>query len=90
MDPTIIGTGLAVLASKDVLNKLLGPTADYVGGEMKGLVEKCNVNIGSILARAVKRLGTRLDEPGQVSPRILTTCSTGWSRRRSTGSRSTS
>ena len=29
VDPlTLAGTGLAVLGSKDILNKLLGPTAD--------------------------------------------------------------
>lgn len=70
-DGSAVGAGLAVLASKEVLNKLLGPTAEYVGGEMKNFVEKCNVNIGNIFARAIRRLGPRLEEPGTVSPRML-------------------
>ena len=41
VDPNaLIGGGLAALASKDLLTKLLGPTADYIGGEIKDLVEK--------------------------------------------------
>lgn len=72
MEPlTVVGTGLAVLGSKDILNKLLGPTADYVGGEVKGLVEKCNINLDNILTKAVKKLGSKVDEPGSVSPRVL-------------------
>ena len=73
MDPlTIIGTtGLAVLGTKDLLIKLLGPTADYVGGEVAGFVEKCNVNLDSVFSRATKKLGARIDEEGSVSPRVL-------------------
>ena len=26
-----IGTGLAILGSRDIINKILGPTADYLG-----------------------------------------------------------
>jgi len=46
IDPyTAAGGGLALMASKDLLTKLLGPAAEYIGGEIKGLVEKCNFNI---------------------------------------------
>lgn len=72
MDPiSTVGAGLAVIGSKDILVKILGPTADYVGGELKGLVEKCNLNLDSIFVRAKKKLGSRIDEEGQVSPRVL-------------------
>jgi hypothetical protein len=72
MDPiTTVGTGLAVIGSKDILTKILGPTADYVGGEMKNLVQKCNVNLDNIFVRAKKKLGDRIDMDGQVSPRVL-------------------
>lgn len=72
MDPiTTVGTGLAVIGSKDVLVKILGPTADYVGGEVKNFVQKCNVNLDNIFVRAQKKLGSRIDEPGAVSPRVL-------------------
>lgn len=54
-----------------ILNKLLGPTADYIGGEARGLVEKCNINLDRIFSIAVKRLGNKIAEPGLVSPRVL-------------------
>lgn len=72
MDPiSTVGAGLTVIGSKDILLKMLGPSADYVGGELKGFIEKCNVNLDGIFNRAKKKLGNRLDEDGQVSPRIL-------------------
>ena len=72
MDPlTITGAGLAVLGSKDLLVKLLGPSADYVGGEVAGFVKKCNINLDSVFARATKKLGDRIGEEGSVSPRVL-------------------
>jgi hypothetical protein len=72
MDPiTTVGAGLTIIGSKDILAKILGPTADYVGGEVKHLVQKCNVNLDNIFVRAQKKLGARIDEPGSVSPRVL-------------------
>ena len=72
MEPlTVVGSGLAVLGSKDILTKLLGPTADYVGGEIRGFVEKCNVNLDNVFVKAVRKLGERLDEKGTVSARVL-------------------
>ncbi|MDX8128321.1 hypothetical protein QLH52_13575 [Methylomonas sp. OY6] len=41
-----VGTGLAVLGSKEILDKLLGPSADYIGNETKNLIAKCNINLG--------------------------------------------
>ncbi len=72
MDPlTITGAGLTVLGSKDLLVKLLGPTADYLGSEVSGLVQKCNINLDFVFKRATKKLGERIDQEGSVSPRIL-------------------
>lgn len=72
MDPiSTVGAGLAVIGSKDILVKILGPTADYVGGEVKNFVTKCNVNLDNIFIRAQKKLDNRIDEDGQVSPRVL-------------------
>jgi len=72
VDPSItIGTGLAILGSKDLLLKLIGPTAEYLGQEVKGLVEKCNINLDNIFIRATKKLGKQIDEIGSVSPRVL-------------------
>jgi hypothetical protein len=68
---TAVGAGLAVLGSKDILNKVLGPTAEYLGAKTAGLVEKCDVNLDKIFARAYKKLGPRADTPGGVSARVL-------------------
>jgi hypothetical protein len=68
-------TGLSVAGaawvSKDLVNKILGPTADYLGKEVALFAQKCNINLGDIFSRAGRKLGPRLDEPGEVSPRVL-------------------
>jgi len=72
MDASVfVGSGLAILGSKDLLIKILGPSADYLGGEIKGFVEKCNVNLERIFSNAVKKLHTRINQEGSVSPRVL-------------------
>ena len=65
----IISTG--ALASKDTINKLLGPTADYLGELLQGQVQKRAENIGRIFTKAAKKLGSKIDEPGQVHPKLL-------------------
>lgn len=72
IDPhTTAGLGLAVLGSRDLLNKLLGPTAEYLGETAKGLVEKCVINLDNIFKKMIRKLGKKMDKPGGVSPRIL-------------------
>jgi hypothetical protein len=68
---TTVGAGLGILASKDLLNNLLGPSADYIGGEIKNLVEKCNINLNDIFSKAYRKLGKKVDEEGIVPPRVL-------------------
>ena len=72
MDP---GTGLTVLGSAiggaQVIEKILGPTADYVGEGLRSWTQRRMENTASVFRRAAKLLGRRLDEPGQVSPRVL-------------------
>ena len=68
---TALGGGLAILASKDLLNKLLGPTADYLGEGLKDLVAKSKANVAAIFSKATARLGDKLDQPGTVNPRVL-------------------
>jgi hypothetical protein len=72
MDTTsTISAGLVAYASKDLIAKLLGPSADYMGGEIKGLVEKCNINLNSIFVKACRKAGESLEQDGQVNPRVL-------------------
>jgi len=55
----ILTTGLIAYASKEMIIKLLGPTAEYLGQETKGLVEKCNKNISKIFVNAYNKLKGR-------------------------------
>lgn len=71
---TGVGTGVvAAYLSKDGLEKLLGPTAEYLGEGLRDLAKRRTENIGRILQNAYKKLGDKLDEPGTVSPRVLKT-----------------
>lgn len=71
---TTVGIGaLAAYLGKDGLQKLLGPTADYLGQTLKEIAEKRVENIGKIFKNAEEKLGDRIDEPGDVPPRVLKT-----------------
>lgn len=65
---TAAGTYLGL---KDLLPRLLGPTADYVGGGLEKLTKKGVQNLVRVFKIAEKRIGKGLDRPGQVSPRVL-------------------
>lgn len=66
-----LGTGLALLGSKDLIVKILGPTADYLGGELKSYTEKGANNLKLIFEKTAEKLGSKIDEPGEVPPRVL-------------------
>lgn len=72
MDP---GTGLTVLGSAiggaKLVEKLLGPTADYVGSGLKNWAEKRVQNTSRIFGKAAEKLGDKINEPGLISPRVL-------------------
>ena len=70
-----VGTALVLAggatASKDLLIKLLGPTADYFGEGMKNHIQKSYDNINRICNHSIKLLGPKIETYGEVSPRIL-------------------
>lgn len=71
-DPSIAtGIGLSVLGCQDSLNRLLGPSADYLGVKLKGVIEKCDINLDRVLNIALRKLGNRIETTGAVSPRVL-------------------
>ncbi len=75
---SLVSTGLMVVVGADAFKRLLGPTADYMGGEFKNLAEKCVTNLGRIFKSATKRLGPKINGPGGISPRVLKqVCSEG-------------
>ena len=71
-DPfTAIGIGAAAYAGKDVVTKLLGPTADYLGEGLRDIVKRRSETLERIFKSAVHKVGERIDEPGIVPPKIL-------------------
>ena len=70
-DPTTT-LGLTVI-SIPLAIKILGPTADYIGRELQEFTKRRVSNINAIFSNAAKKLGSRLDTPGQVPPRVLKT-----------------
>jgi hypothetical protein len=63
---TVTVVGSAIL-SKDALMKIFGPTCDVLGGEMKNLVQRLNINLDSVFARALRK-GT--GDSGSVDLRV--------------------
>jgi len=68
-------TGLVVLGtavgSKDLIVKLLGPTAEYLGDELQTFTQKRIENIKRIFKNAEEIAGDDLDEEGSIPPRVL-------------------
>jgi hypothetical protein len=69
------GTGLTILGSAiggaKVVEKILGPTADYVGVGLKSWAEKRVENARKIFGKTAAKLGDRIDQPGAISPKVL-------------------
>ncbi len=69
---TAIGLGaIAAYLGKDGLEKLLGPTADYLGTGLRDLAQRRVENIGRIFKNAQEKLGSKIEQPGEVPPRVL-------------------
>lgn len=69
---TAIGLGvIAAYLSKGGVEKLLGPTAEYLGGGLRDIAQKRIENIGKIFQNAQKKLGDKINQPGEVPPRVL-------------------
>jgi hypothetical protein len=68
-------TALAILGSAiggaKVVEKILGPTADYVGAGLKTWTERRVNNVGRIFGKARQKLGSRIYDPGGVPPKVL-------------------
>ena len=67
-----LGVATAYLA-KDGVAKLLGPTADYLGEGLRDLTQRRVESIGKMFTIASKKLGSQIEAPGQIPPRILKT-----------------
>ena len=58
---------------KDLVPRILGPSADYLGEGLKGLTEKGVQNITRVFHCAERKLGAKINSPGQVPPRVVKT-----------------
>lgn len=68
----IFGMGVSCgLASRDLVKKFLGPTADFLGERLKDHVQRGYENAARVFNIACRNASDTLDQPGVVSPRIL-------------------
>jgi hypothetical protein len=71
----IENVGAAAIAAKYFgasVGRILGPTADYLGGELQEWTEKRAENVGRIFRNAERKLGPEgLKSDGSVPPRVL-------------------
>lgn len=72
-DPiTTVGLGaVAAYLGKDGLEKLLGPTAAYLGDGLRDFTQKRAEAIGKIFKSAQTKLGDKVNTPGEVPPKVL-------------------
>ena len=59
-------------ASNELILKLFGPSAEYLGEHWRSkLEERAQRNAGRVATRAIEKLGSRIEEPGEIPPRAL-------------------
>ncbi len=66
-----VGTGLALFGAAKIIEKLLGPTAEYIGEGAKEWTAKRVENVKYIFSIAATKLGEKINENGTVSPKVL-------------------
>lgn len=66
----VISVGGAIV-SKDLVSKLLGPTASYLGDGLLGATKKMSENLTRIVKIAVEKTGPRIDDPGATNARVF-------------------
>lgn len=74
MPEPIMTVGLGAVAAylgKDGLQKLLGPTADYLGQGLRDFTKLRIEKIGEIFQNAESKLGDRINIQGEVPPKVL-------------------
>jgi hypothetical protein len=69
--PTAVTVVGGLVAYKDIVVKLLGPTADYIGERGRDIVQKSSENLRRILGVAYSKVRSEIENPGQVNPRVF-------------------
>jgi len=70
----VTGVGIAAITAylaKDGVQKLLGPTTEFLGSELQRHVERSYRNVGKVIEKSIKLLGKEIDKPGSVEPRLF-------------------
>jgi len=67
----IPGAALALGPAAFLAAKVLGPTFDYLGGELADWTERRRNNLGRVFGYAGRKLGPDLETDGVVPPRVL-------------------
>jgi len=70
-DLIVWGAGGLAASYSPVVQKVLGPTADYLGHVLKRITEKGAHNLSRIMHHAVQKLGERVDRDESVPPKVL-------------------
>lgn len=69
------GTGLTILGSAiggaKILERILGPSADYIGNQLQEWTQKKVLNTSKIFKNAEKKLGENIEKDGTVPPKVL-------------------
>ena len=68
MDVTTI---ITTLGGVELIKKVLGPSFDYIGNNLKLYTEKMHRNLAAIFKKADKKLGDRINDAGSVSPKVI-------------------
>jgi hypothetical protein len=69
------GTGLTILGTAiggaKIIEKILGPSADYIGNQIKEWAEKKISNTAKIFKNTEEKLGDKINDSGRVPPKVL-------------------
>lgn len=69
--PADLETILSVYGGMKAIERVLGPTFDYLGDNLRTLAQKRIENLGRIFNNANRKLGDQALETGSVPPRVL-------------------
>jgi len=59
------------LVSAKVIEKILGSSADYIGGGVQNWTNQRVKNVGTIFENAERIFADKIDTPGTVPPKVL-------------------
>ena len=62
---------IAVLGGAKLIEKLLGPSFEYIGENLESYTKKMASNLSKVFSSAERKLGNRIEEPGKISPKVL-------------------